>query len=252
MFKVAIDPGHGGNDPGAIGPGGLKEADVVYKIAGYLSEELERAGFAVMLTRGKDQGLDLRERGRLAAAFGADLFISEHINASTNQATGTEVYYSEDLSHTRQLAADLSARVAWVLGITDRGAKVRESLNYPGEDYYSVIDSAQDHGVPVVLLIESAFITNPNEEALLTQDSTLKAIARAQAKVISGYFYPQPDAQPQTIRLIIKGKEMTPEVPPQLIELPDGGHLMVPLRFIAEALGATVNWDTTTGTVTID
>ncbi|TDT63436.1 N-acetylmuramoyl-L-alanine amidase [Fonticella tunisiensis] len=189
MFKVCIDPGHGGSDRSNRGPSCYVEADGVLAISKYLKEELESTGqFQAILTRDRDKTLTLTERGRIAARNKVDLFISQHTNAGPKGAGGTEVYYSVDIPGDRELAAKLSAAVAQVLGIQDRGAKTSESTRYPGEDYYTVIDKAQDGGVPHVLLIESAFHSNPDEERLLLQDENLRKIAQAQAKVICEFF----------------------------------------------------------------
>ncbi|MFQ5696798.1 MAG: N-acetylmuramoyl-L-alanine amidase [Myxococcota bacterium] len=91
--RIAIDPGHGGKDPGAIGVGGLYEKRVVLAIARRLRERLLRDGFQVMLTRDGDRFLPLEERTARAARFGADLFVSIHANASRRRATrGAETY----------------------------------------------------------------------------------------------------------------------------------------------------------------
>ncbi|HOW35215.1 MAG TPA: N-acetylmuramoyl-L-alanine amidase [Candidatus Omnitrophota bacterium] len=91
---VVIDPGHGGQDPGAIGRDGLKEKEVVLDIAKRLKQELEGKGIKVIMTRDGDTFLSLEERPRIAARSGADLFISIHANASrARSASGFEVYY---------------------------------------------------------------------------------------------------------------------------------------------------------------
>jgi N-acetylmuramoyl-L-alanine amidase len=189
MIKVCIDPGHGGQDRNNRGPSGYIEADGVLKISRFLKEELEASGqFTVILTRDGDATLSLTQRGRLAASNKVDLFISQHTNAGPATAGGTEVFYSVDLPGDREFAERLSMAVASVLGIKNRGAKVRESTTYRGEDYYTVIDTAQDGGVPHVLLIESAFHSNPEEEKLLLNDEVLRKIAKAQAEVIYDFF----------------------------------------------------------------
>lgn len=206
MYKVCIDPGHGGSDRSNRGPNGYVEADGVLAISKYLKEELESTGqFQVILTRDRDKTLTLTERGRIAVRNKVDLFISQHTNAGPKGAGGTEVYYSVDIPEDRELAEKLSKAVADTLGIQDRGAKTRPGTKDPSEDYYTVIDVAQDGGVPHVLLIESAFHSNPDEERLLLQDENLRKIAQAQAKVICEFFgvdvdkkvQPAPQTQPE-------------------------------------------------------
>jgi N-acetylmuramoyl-L-alanine amidase len=188
MIKVCIDPGHGGQDRYNRGPNGYIEADGVLKISRYLKEELEATGqFHVILTRYGDITLSLTQRGTIAVKNKVDLFISEHTNAGPESAGGTDVYYSVDIPADKTFAENLARAVSQALGIRNRGAKTREYQS-SGEDYYTVIDTAQDGGVPHVLLIESAFHTNPNEERLLLQDEVLRKIAKAQAAVISNFF----------------------------------------------------------------
>ena len=78
---IVIDPGHGGKDPGAVGHKGLKEKDVVLDVALKLKKKLEGRGFAVKLTRSKDEFIELSKRPKMASDWGGDLFISLHCNA---------------------------------------------------------------------------------------------------------------------------------------------------------------------------
>ncbi|HSD10461.1 MAG TPA: N-acetylmuramoyl-L-alanine amidase, partial [Candidatus Binatia bacterium] len=107
-FKVVIDPGHGGKDPGAHGVHGLDEKDVVLGVSKLLASSLRADGMEVVLTRTDDRFLSLEERTGFANAQGADLFISVHANASTNRGLqGVEVYYlnNTDNRGTLRLAA---------------------------------------------------------------------------------------------------------------------------------------------------
>jgi len=92
---IVVDAGHGGKDPGAIGPHGVKEKDVVLGIAKILANRLEKElQCKVVLTRDRDKFLPLEERTGLANRLNADLFISIHANASPNRkASGIETYY---------------------------------------------------------------------------------------------------------------------------------------------------------------
>ena len=85
-FIICLDPGHGGKDPGATGPDGIKEKDVVLRIAKILRTKLvDKYGFKVIMTRNRDVYVPLEERVAFANSHGADLFISIHINASHNR-----------------------------------------------------------------------------------------------------------------------------------------------------------------------
>ena len=230
MIKVCIDPGHGGSDRANRGSNGYVEADGVLAISKYLKEELESTGkFQVILTRDRDMTLSLTERGRIAARNKVDLFISQHTNAGPKGAGGTEVYYSVDIPGDRELAAKLSAEVASVLGIKDRGIKTRESTITRGEDYYTVIDAAQDGGVPHVLLIESAFHSNPDEERLLMKDENLRKIAQAQAKVISGFFGVDYNRRGS-------GEDSKKKEEPEPVKAPGKSNVMV-LQLLVNSLG---------------
>ena len=91
--RIVIDPGHGGRDPGAIGPSGLKEKDVVLRIAKGLKKKLKKQGYEVLLTRERDVYLRLEERTAIANTKKADLFISLHANASRKRGSrGIETY----------------------------------------------------------------------------------------------------------------------------------------------------------------
>jgi N-acetylmuramoyl-L-alanine amidase len=192
MYKIFIDPGHGGSDRANRGSTGYIEADGVLKISLILERELLSTGqFQVGLSRRTDATLGLTERGQAAAKFGAQLFISEHTNASgkalNTTVRGCTVYESVDLPD-EALGAKMSKAIATALGIPDRGVHDRESEKYPGEDYYTVIDTAQDAGVPHVLLIESAFHDHVADEAILKNEANLLKIAQAQAAVICEVF----------------------------------------------------------------
>lgn len=94
--KVVLDPGHGGSNEGAKGPGGHQEKDEVLRVAAAIRDRLaaDYPGLEVELTRVLDVDLGLTERIHAANAAGADLFFSIHMNSSPNtQATGIEVYY---------------------------------------------------------------------------------------------------------------------------------------------------------------
>ncbi|MBD3263528.1 MAG: hypothetical protein GF375_00315 [Candidatus Omnitrophica bacterium] len=91
---VVVDPGHGGKDPGAVSPWGVKEKDINLRVSRFLKSELERQGYRVVLTRDRDVYLTLRERVNIAKHYDADFFISVHANANTSRKVrGVEIYY---------------------------------------------------------------------------------------------------------------------------------------------------------------
>lgn len=93
VSRVVLDPGHGGTDRGARGPGGLEEKDVALDIVQRVAPTLVAQGIEVALTREDDRFVSLEERTARANAFGADLFVSVHCNASEGRARrGVETY----------------------------------------------------------------------------------------------------------------------------------------------------------------
>jgi N-acetylmuramoyl-L-alanine amidase len=125
---VMLDPGHGGEDPGAINSNGLHEADLVLGLCNDLAAELFNMGIPHQFTR-KDRKTSLwpSVRAQKANELKADLFISLHLNSAENkEATGTEVCYFGRA--TRDMAADLSGRISAALGTVNRGPKERPDL----------------------------------------------------------------------------------------------------------------------------
>ncbi|HTJ84755.1 MAG TPA: N-acetylmuramoyl-L-alanine amidase, partial [Polyangiaceae bacterium] len=116
--RVVIDPGHGGEDAGAVGPTGLKEKDVTldiaHRVAPLLAHEL---GVETLVTRDSDVFVPLDERAARANAFHADLFVSIHCNASDNgEARGIEVFVLDELKDTSRAAARVAALENGLLG----------------------------------------------------------------------------------------------------------------------------------------
>ena len=105
---VVVDAGHGGNDPGALGPGGLREKDVTLAVAMELEKRLVARGFRVVMTRRADRTISLEERTALAEGVGGDVFVSIHVNAAPrSKANGIETYYLDRTHerHTLRVAA---------------------------------------------------------------------------------------------------------------------------------------------------
>jgi N-acetylmuramoyl-L-alanine amidase len=108
VHTVVVDAGHGGSDPGAIGPGGLREKEVTLAVALELERRLVARGFRVVMTRRGDTTVSLEERTALAEGVGGDVFVSIHVNAAPrSQANGIETYYLDRTHerHTLRVAA---------------------------------------------------------------------------------------------------------------------------------------------------
>jgi len=216
--RVMIDPGHGGKDPGAIGPTGLKEKDVVLEIGRKIREKLSRSGeFDVRMTRDEDVFIPLEERTAMANKGRADIFVSLHINASRNQrAEGFSTYVlSRGASNREDL--ELAARengvpirkfqgVKFIIDDMFTGARKNESLRlaktvndavvrhvstrYPGvhtlglkqAPFYVLVGARM-----TAVLVEASFISNAREESRLRDPSCLDGIADGVVEAIRYY-----------------------------------------------------------------
>ena len=130
LKTVILDPGHGGIDPGAIGPGGTKEKEITLKVAKRLKRLLEkRLKVHVILTRKKDAFVPLGQRSQAAIQNGGKLFISLHCNASENRrTTGWEVFFLSDAKTAE--AAEVAKRENAVLQLEEGQTSQRpDSLN---------------------------------------------------------------------------------------------------------------------------
>lgn len=177
---VAIDPGHGGRDPGAIGPSGLRESDVVLDISLRVRELLTRDGVRGLILRESDVTVELPDRPRLARDAGATIFVSIHANANGRATVnGSETYFLTPQS--LALAQMIQDELGVVLGIPSRGIKTANFL------------VLRDSGVPSVL-VEAAFISNAEDEARLRDSAFRQRIAAAIQKGIMRFLaiYPAP------------------------------------------------------------
>ena len=183
---IVLDPGHGGSDPGAIGPTGLQEKQVTLPIAEYLKSILEAKGAKVILTRTTDvdvygphaSGVDeLQARVNVANGNQADAFISIHINSFSNpNVGGIATYYFDGSDQSKKLASSVQGQIAEHSGFNgDRGIQ-------PGNLY------VLRHSLMPSILVELGFISNPKEEGHLKETSTRQAFANELAKGLELYF----------------------------------------------------------------
>ncbi len=183
---IVLDPGHGGSDPGAIGPTGLQEKQVTLPIAEYLKSILEAKGAKVILTRTTDvdvygphaSGVDeLQARVNVANGNQADAFISIHINSFSNpNVGGIATYYFDGSDQSKKLASSVQEQIAEHSGFNgDRGIQ-------PGNLY------VLRHSLMPSILVELGFISNPKEEGHLKESETQKDFANELAKGLELYF----------------------------------------------------------------
>lgn len=169
--RVVVDPGHGGNDPGAEGfyPG-KDEADINYAIAEKLVADLKSQGASVLMTQ---PGSTMATRLAAARSFNAQVLVSVHSNTAPNSsAKGTEVYYFYPFA--KQLAANISANVASALGTDNRGAKAGL--------YYMTRESQF-----ACVLAEIGFLSNDDEYTKMINSKYQNRIAEAIANGVSAY-----------------------------------------------------------------
>lgn len=172
MPKIWIDAGHGGVQPGACSQG-YKEKDLTLQIATLLGAELTRCGVTVAQTRTADVDIPLDTRGPLANKWGADYFVSVHLNAGGGR--GAETWCSIAGGKSKALAECIQAELVG-LGYVDRGVKTRKGDD--GRDYLAVI---RQTNMPAVLA-EVGFIDSTEDMARFDAAKAAQAIARGICK----------------------------------------------------------------------
>lgn len=201
LKTIVIDPGHGGKDPGAISPSGIKEKNINLKIARYLRQYLKNKGFEVILTRNRDIYLTLKERVLIAKKYNADLFISIHSNSNPSRyLRGAEVYYLNPTHfHPQRRALSLAQgrsgvekdkkAIIWDMLFKKNYSYSRECARYlfrsfrslglkifsPKHANFYVLRNAY---VPAVL-VEVGYLTNKYEARMLNSHYYQKQIASA-------------------------------------------------------------------------
>ncbi|MCS7173329.1 MAG: N-acetylmuramoyl-L-alanine amidase family protein [Armatimonadetes bacterium] len=179
---VALDPGHGGSDPGAIGVTGLVEKDVVLDVSLRLRTLLERQGIRVVMTRETDVSVDLGARVPTALQAGATVFVSIHANASVRSVIrGVETYYLKPDG--MRLAILVQEELGRSLSVPDRGIRTAN---------FKVL---RDSPIPAVL-VEIGYLTNPVDEALLRTPDFREKVAQALARAIMRFLHSLPPPAP--------------------------------------------------------
>ena len=222
-FKVVLDAGHGGKDPGKPSKEGYRESDIALKIALALGKELEKnEDVEVVYTRTKDVFIDLKKRGKIANKAGADLFISIHCNAHTSQASGTETYVLGLHRNETNLKVAMAENSVIFLEENHEETYAQYDLNSPEstigleleqeefldqsvffaslvQDNFRVklkrIDRSVKQAGFIVLhqttmpsvLIETGFITNKEEGKFLNSSTGQQKIAKAIATAVVDY-----------------------------------------------------------------
>lgn len=173
-MKICFDAGHGGSDPGAIGPSYIKEKDIVLQIVKLAGKIAKERGFQVIYTRTTDKFLTLSERAKIANKNNCDIFISIHCNAFTKESHGTETYGFPKSIEGKKLGLDIQHELLKAIKLTNRGFKTAR---------FGVLRMTD---MPAVL-VETAFISNPKEEKLLQSIEFQNKIAMAIIKGTENY-----------------------------------------------------------------
>ncbi|WP_448192019.1 N-acetylmuramoyl-L-alanine amidase [Azospirillum sp. sgz301742] len=219
---IVLDPGHGGEDPGAIGVGGLHEKDITLAVARELRRQLEATGrYRVMLTRDKDVFIRLRERVGMARDVGADLFVSLHADShGTASLRGLSIYTLSDKASDREaemLAAkenradaigglDLSAESDLVASILIDLAQ-RDTMNHSKRFAKTVLETVRGD-VPLLpskphrqagfavltapdvpsVLVEMGYLSSPQDAGQLNSPQHRERLARGVSRAVDSYF----------------------------------------------------------------
>jgi N-acetylmuramoyl-L-alanine amidase len=226
LVIVALDPGHGGEDPGAVGPSGLREKDVVLAVALQLRDRINaEPGMRAFMTRDADFFVPLQERVRKARRVQADLFVSIHADAFiTPAARGASVFALSQGSASsaaarwmanRENAADMvggvnaksaDAQVLRAMLDMSTSAQIKDSLRV-GSEVLGQLDrvgrlhkgSVEQAGFAVLkapdipsILVETAFISNPDEEDKLRSPAYQRELVKALTVGIKRYFAKNP------------------------------------------------------------
>jgi len=215
--RIVLDPGHGGHDPGAVGPSGLQEKDVVLNIGLKLREMIrEELGLDVVMTRSTDVFIPLEERTAIANKVNADLFVSIHANAAANRsASGIETYYLslakteksarlaakengtslEKVSVLQAILFDLMANYK-LNDSAHLAEEIQKSLHKKIRGHYSDVKNLGVKQGPFYvlvgatmpsILVETAFLSNVQEEARMKKQSYLELSAEGIMEGIRSY-----------------------------------------------------------------
>lgn len=177
MSKIFLDPGHGGNETGAVNQSVL-EKNINLIVALETKRILELNKQEVLMSRESDISLSLIERCKMANDFKADLLISIHHNANNTKSKDAEIYHSVN----NGIGKELSEKIANEFYAIGQPTKVlsRESINFPGKDYYTIIGKSN---MPSIIT-EFGYMDNPNDYIQFDEIVELHQEALAIAKGI--------------------------------------------------------------------
>ncbi len=171
--KIVIDPGHGGNDVGAI-RGDITEKEITLDVSKRVRNILEKKGYKVEMTRDTDKTVSLQDRVAFSESEHPDIFVSIHVNSSEKpEITGIETHYYRQES--MSLAQTVHAALASNIKTNNRGLFKSK--------FYVI-----NHTTAPAILVEIGFISNDGERAELVSDKRKQATAKAIAEGVENYF----------------------------------------------------------------
>lgn len=185
---IVIDPGHGGEDPGMLGVGGLKEKGINLAVAWKLKEILQEQGFSVVMTREEDTCLcgedarnkkaqDMQKRIAIIEEASPLLTVSIHQNSYQDpEVFGPQVFYYTDSAEGEALAGFLQEEL-------NQGLSIKRPRKEKGNKTYYLVKKSKG----VLAIVECGFLTNPEEAALLQEEKYQKKVAEAIARGIGRY-----------------------------------------------------------------
>jgi N-acetylmuramoyl-L-alanine amidase len=231
LTTIAIDPGHGGKDPGAVG-NGLKEKDLTLAISLKVAELLRAQKLNVIMTRTADTFVDLSP----ARTPKCDLSISVHVNAGGGQGLETWVSLFNQPAKSKQLGQAIQNNIRKLVPFRDRGVKTKANSKN-NADYLYMLRSAK--GVPV--LIECGFIDNITDANILKNAANLNKIAEGIANGVFEYLGIKKEPEKVDIKGALKTKAFFEgrEMAGYIID----GKTFVELRQLCEAAGFKVTWN---------
>lgn len=187
---IVLDPGHGGYDPGAVGPNGLYESELNLAVSRHAAAALEKAGYPTVMTRNADHGMNLVNRAQIALRTKARAFVSVHHNAASwapSPIPGSEMYHQVASADSKRLAGLIYEEIVAALRVYDvpwvtSGAGVTwRTRASNGDDWYAMV--RQPKGIAAALA-ELAFISNPAEADLLADPDVQRVEGEAVARGI--------------------------------------------------------------------
>jgi len=197
LIRIFIDVGHGGKDPGAVG-NGLLEKDLTLKIAKRVKEILAAyENVEVKMSRTGDTYPTLSERAKAANAWGADFFLSIHINSASKTSTGYEDYiYTKASTKSKEYQKIIHAEIMKEIkkyGVRDRGLQQKN------------LQVLRTTNMPA-LLTESLYISNPDEAAILKKAAFIEDVAQGHVNgIVKAFDLKKKKADDKKCHTIVKG-----------------------------------------------